>query len=46
MNSFEQEMEDRAMSYGDDGEEIVEVDADLLYDAWRDRQMEESDETL
>jgi hypothetical protein len=41
MSQFETDRENQAVGPDDDGEEIVEVDADLLYDAWRDRQMED-----
>jgi hypothetical protein len=38
LEQFEQDREDEAV--GDDGEEIVEQDPDMLYDAWRDAQLE------
>lgn len=39
INQGELDRENEAV--GDDGEEIVEQDPDLLYDAWRDAQDEE-----
>jgi hypothetical protein len=40
INQGELDRENAAV--GDDGEEIVEQDPDMLYDAWRDAQLEEA----